>query len=175
MNDIRQISYPTPLPELNQDELGRFVGGLAQDTNKNGTAGRPCEFCKDPEKVMNKVRDYLDRCKKGQGGKPIMPFIEELAIELDVLDATLTNWANKENEQKEPEHPEFLTAYLYVKMFQKLRLQQRALGRYNPTGALSLLKFNHGMMETDKKILAGDRNEPLQIEIIEEAKREVEA
>lgn len=151
----------------NRNEKGQFVPGNTASVGSE-TNGRPCELCSNHETIMKKANAYLERCNKGVGGKATMPFIEELAIECGVLDTTIVNWAQKKNEKDEPEHPDFLSAYLYVKMYQKLRLQQRALGRYNPTGALSLLKFNHGMIETEKKILAGDKNEPLQIEIIEE-------
>jgi len=48
---------------------------------------------------------------------------------------------------------------------------KRILGRYNPTGAISLLRWHHGMIETQKQILAGEKAEPLEIRIVEDNKQ----
>lgn len=149
--------------------------GEIQDNKPKNLGGRPCEYCKNKDSVEKKVQGFIDRCTTSEKGKTIMPFLEELCLELDIDEDTMSNWANKKTPENEAEHPWFFGAYKKLRMVQKLRLQQRTMGRYNPTGAIFLLKANHGYMESEKKILAGDRNEPLQIEIIEEAKREVEA
>jgi hypothetical protein len=160
-----------PPKEIIRNEKGQIVKGVAQDTNKNGTAGRPCLLCQKKEEFMGKAEAYLERCRKGMNGRPIIPYIEELAMEMNTIDENIVNWAKKTLENGEPEHPEFLTIYQNVRMIQKLRLKQRALGRYNPVGALTLLRFDHGAVEVNKQVIAGSENEPIQIEIIEEVKR----
>lgn len=129
--------------------------------------GRPCEFCKDKEAYLVQTNAYIEKCKNNINGKTIIPFIEELALELNTTDTNLVNWSNKKKADGELEHPEFFAAFSLVKMIQKLRLQQRALGRYQSNGALSLLRFNHGMIETSKQIHSGDANERLEIVIVE--------
>lgn len=141
---------------------------------KKNLGGRPCEYCKNKDSVEKKVQAFIDRCITTEKGKTIMPFLEELCIELDIDEDTMSNWAHKQTPEKELEHPWFFGAYKKLRMIQKLRLQQRTMGRYNPTGAIFLLKANHGFMETEKKYIAGDKDEPLQIEIVEEVKRDVE-
>lgn len=169
MEDIKTIPYPSPLPELKQDNLGRFNGGIAQDTDKNGTAGRPCKLCANYEELYNIAKKYIDSCMNVVEGKTKMPFKEELALLLKVRAETLSEWVKNKTE-----HPEFSDLLSTLQTLQSLRLQQRVLGRYNPTGPLALLKWHHGMIETSKQILAGDKSEPLTIEIIEEKVRDVE-
>ncbi len=130
--------------------------------------GRPCKFCTNKTEIMAIVDKYLKRCKEGENGKQIMPYLEELCLELDIDEDTIANWAQKKNDNDELEHPEFFGAYKKVRMYQRLRLQQRTMGRYNPTGAIFLLKVNHNMIESEKRIIAGDHAEPLEIKIIEE-------
>ena len=150
-----------------RDSKGRIVKGIAQETNKNNTAGRPCEYCKDAERLLKISTDYFVKCKEPK----MIPFIEEWALELDINDSTLVAWADKINAKGELEHPEFNTIYTKLKNLQKLRLKQKALGRFNPHGALTLLRFDHGAMETEKRIIAGDPNAPQKFDItITEAK-----
>lgn len=161
MEDLfKEITLSKELPDMGIQ--GKHAGG------------RPCLFCQNSEEYLTKSQMYLDRCQKGKDGKQTIPFIEELAFELNTIDENIVNWANKAQDNGELEHPEFFTIYTTVKMLQKLRLKQRSLGRYNPTGALTLLRFDHGAMETSKQIHAGDANEPLQITIIEEDRKKSE-
>lgn len=129
--------------------------------------GRPCKFCENSEEYLRKAKEYLARATKGE--KPRTPFIEELALELNTIDENIVNWANKLKEDGTREHEEFFTIYTTVKMVQKLRLKQRALGRFNPTGALAILRFDHGAVETSKQILGSGQNgdQPLEIRIVE--------
>ncbi len=131
--------------------------------------GRPCKYCENKEEYQKIVDDYIERCRSAKDGKAVMPWIEELALELNTIDETLSEWAKRKITDGSLEHPEFSASYATVKMLQKLRLQQRSIGRYNPAGSLALLRFNHGMMDTSKQILAGDKNEPIQVQIIEES------
>jgi hypothetical protein len=54
-----------PPKEIIRNEKGQIVKGIAQDTDKNGTAGRPCLFCQNKEELMGKAEAYLERCRKG--------------------------------------------------------------------------------------------------------------
>ncbi len=152
-----------------RDEKGQITQGVAQDTNKNGTAGRPCLLCQRQKEIISKTQKYFEDCFT----KMRMPFFEELALMLDFDDETLSIWAKKKTlETNELEHPEFSAYISKLKTLQKLRLQQRVLGKFNPTGALSLLRWHHGMIEAQKNIIAGEKDDILKIEIVEEKKYE---
>jgi len=147
----------------------------SDDTQKRA-GGRPCEYCKDKDVKQKIAEEYLRQCYHGKPQQ--IPFIEELAILLDCDDETITLWAKKkikdtENKDIEDslEHPEFSAIVTKLKMIQKLLLMKRILGRYNPTGAISLLRWHHGMIETQKQILAGEKAEPLEIRIVEDNKQ----
>lgn len=169
-----EIPLSISVPEIVRDDKGKIVSGIAQDTNKNGTAGRPCKLCTNKEEYQKIIDDFYGKCRKAGEGKLVMPWFEELALDLDCDDETVKIWATKENDGS-LEHPEFSATYSKINTLQKLRLSQRLLGRYNPTGAIKLLEWNHNKISSEKKILAGDKNEPLQIEIIEEVKHVEEA
>lgn len=168
----RFVLTETPDPVLKKvierNEKGQIVKGIAQDTNKNGTAGRPCEYCQDKEVKQKIVDGYMKQISESI--KFAVPWIEELALLLDVDDTTLVNWANKKDDDDVSEHPELLAAYSKLKSLQKLRLKQRAIGRFNPHGALYLLNADHKVVQTDRKIVTGENNEPLKIIITEERK-----
>ena len=80
----------------------------------------------------------------------------------------MNEWANKKDDEGNLEHPDFAELIKEVKSVQETRLQQRLMGRFNPTGAIFLLKTKHKYIETEKQIHAGDANEPLEIRIVEE-------
>lgn len=116
--------------------------------------GRPTSYSSE---TLSKTFEYLQRCID----KKDIPYVEELAIEiLGVDDDTLVEWAK--------EHPEFSAAIKELKTLQKLRLQKGStIGKYNPSSAIFQLKANHGMIETEKRILSGDQAQPLRV-IIED-------
>lgn len=152
-----------------RDEKGQFIQGNQESVGVD--SGRPCKFCENKEKYMQLTKDYFDKCfKASESGKAIVPYEEELALILKVNPDTLVEWSKKKNDKGELEHPEFSATRLEIKTLQKLLLLKRTLGRFNPTGAIFQLKVNHGAIETEKKIVAGDSNEPLSITIIEEKK-----
>lgn len=126
--------------------------------------GRPTKYS---EEMLIKANTYLSDCR---AGKVIFPFIEELALILDVDEDTVANWCKAKNEYGEPRFPEFFGAIKKLKTLQKLRLMQRILGRYNPSGGIFLLKALHGMVEEERRIIANKVNEPLVIEIVGEKK-----
>lgn len=153
-------------PTIIRDKKGRIVKPIPQDTNKNGTAGRPCEFCERAEELMKTTEQYLKDCREAKPAKT--PFMEELADILDCDADRVSLWARKEKTEGVLEHPEFYGLWLKVKNLKKLRLLQRILGRYNPTGGIFQLKTEFGMVETEKHILGGDMTDPLKIIITEE-------
>ncbi len=168
------VEKAIPLPptkDPNRNEKGQWVKG--NDASVGNEGGRPCRYCEEETALSHRTAKYIERCTSST--KPMIPYIEELALEMGVDDSEIVSWANKvKPDTEELEHPEFNTAYKRIKMIQKLRLQQRTQGRFNPTGAIFLLKANHGFMESEKRILAGDKDQPmkLEIEITEEKKRE---
>lgn len=111
------------------------------------------------QKKLDATRAYLADCiKTGE-----TPFIEQLCILLDVSDETIRNWAKT--------HDEFFGTIKKIESLQKLRLLQMSLKKDEFTaGQIFQLKANHGMIETEKRILAGgDQNDkPINIRIIED-------
>lgn len=154
------------------ESLALLKDHLKKAHNVNSAPGRPCEYCTNKDKYQALAEDYLKKSRQKTGEKVAIPFIEELADILDVEDDTLKHWADRKIPGTDIlEHPEFTKVYKRILGVQKLRLLQRTLGRYNPTGAIFQLKANHGLIETEKKVLAGDGNSPLEIVIIEEDKK----
>lgn len=134
--------------------------------------GRPCKFCENKEVILKTTNDYFTKCYTSKPQQ--IPFLEELALILDVDEDTIKLWADKmmrtDGQEDRREHPEFFGLWCKLKTTQKLFLSKRILGRYNPTGAISLLKWHHGMMETEKRILAGskEQGEEITIRVVEE-------
>src|ERR1035437_11155460 len=91
----RETDKQLAKPQIVRNEKGQIVKAVAQDTNKNGTAGAPCKYCKDKENKQKIVDDYIKLHQESVKGT--IPWIEELALLLDVDDETLTNWANKKD------------------------------------------------------------------------------
>lgn len=113
--------------------------------------GRPSKYS---DEMNKKSQEYLE----GKIQTEDIPYIEELAIELKVHRETILNWSN--------ENSEFFDTIKALEDFQKFKLQKESLrGKYNATAAIFQLKANHGMIETEKKILAGDKDEPITVEI----------
>ena len=156
-------------PEIIRDKKGRIIKGIAQDTNKNGTAGTPCTFCQRKEELLKITRDYIDSGK--EGGTRKMVYVNELAILLGGYRDIIIEWRERTlQDGKTLEHPEFANMIKELESMQEFRLQQRLLQRFNPTGAIFLLKTKHKYMEVEKQILAGSNEEPLNITIVEEEK-----
>ena len=73
-----------------------------------------------------------------------MPFIEELALILDVNDDSIVEWTK--------EHEEFSATVKRLKMLQRLHLKKGALEKkLHPSISVFLLKANHGMNEDEKE------------------------
>lgn len=145
--------------KFKQDKkTGKIVSGGPQDTNKNGTGGRPCGYCSDP-KVQEITNKYIEECSNQ--AKPKIPYIQELAIRLDTWADILEDWEDKKLDSGELEHPDFYRSCKKIRNMQQFKLLERTLGRFNPTGAIFQLKVNHKYIETEKKLLVGDPDNPL--------------
>jgi hypothetical protein len=144
--------------------------------------GRPTKY--DP-KFVDKVYKYLRDCK---GRRRMLPKRVDVALLLDVDEDTLNNWANARYplDHEDPElrgelkYPEFLGALSRVDSQQKSQLIDHGLyglnGKYLNSRLFEfLLERNHGMLRTERTILAGDKDEPIQIIITEEDKSRAEA
>lgn len=100
-------------------------------------AGRPTKYS---DYILTKAQGYVSNCQDAKE----MPFIEELALQLDVSDDTIVEWSK--------EHNEFSATVKRLKMLQKLHLKKGALEkRLHPSLSIFLLKANHGMSEDEKE------------------------
>ena len=105
--------------------------------------GRPTKY----------TEEYVDRILKYVKETDI-PVVEEVALELDLDDDTIVEWAKK--------YPLFSAAYKKLKQKQRMALLKYSLNKeYATAGAIFQLKVNHNMIESEKRILAGDKNEPI--------------
>lgn len=149
----------TPIVDNSADQPQNTepLQGEVVENKPKHPGGRPSKY---NEAMLQKAKDYYDLCRGKTDGKKRMPFIEELAMECDVDDKTINTWTN------EPDNTEFRATIEKLKNLQKLRTVQQGYGAKNPTFAIFMLKANHGMVETEKRILAGERDsEPMNIQI----------
>lgn len=120
--------------------------------------GRPCGYCSDL-RIQEVTDKYIQDCNSPT--KPKIPYVQELAMILDTWADMLEDWTDKKDDKGELEHPKFNQSIRRLKNIQQLRLLERTLGRFNPTGAIFQLKVNHKYIETEKKLLVGDPDNPL--------------
>ncbi len=136
--------------------------GEVMEVKAKHAGGRPSKY---NEGMLMKAKDYYISCMEGEmaydkKGNPIrrtkMPLLEELARLCDVHGETLENWS-EENE-------EFFETIKKIKELQKERIIQRGFSATNPTFSIFMLKANHGFIESEKRILSGEKNaEPIQV------------
>ena len=150
-----------------RDEKGRIIRPIPQKTNKNGIVGRPCKCCESKDEVLRITNEYIKECADD---KSKVPFMEELALKLGTNRESVWEWVKKEED-----HPEFADAYKVLQTLQSLKLQIRVLGRYNPNGAIYLLKVIHKMIEVSKHIQSGEDDGPIkyEIEIVEDKNADI--
>lgn len=131
-------------------------------SNKLQTTGRPLKY---NDEILNKAITYLNHHLTN---KTTIPYIEELALECDLDDERLMEYASKRNPDKSVMFPEFHATIKKLKTLQRVRLLKETIKPY-PAGAIFQLKANHNMIETEKRMLVGDKNaEPISIMITEE-------
>lgn len=88
-----------------------------------------------------------------------VPYIEKLALELDVDEDTVANWCKA--------HEEFFGTIKKIKSLQKLRLYGKSMEKTSSTGAIFQLKVNHDMVETERRLLGGLNGGAMQVEILD--------
>ena len=103
--------------------------------------GRPTKY--DNLILQKAERFFQYYLAKDYDSEDSVPFLEELALVLQVDTDTIYNWCKTTTNNNEPKYPEFFGTIKKLKMLQKLRLQQRCLSRWNPKGAIFLLRINH--------------------------------
>lgn len=112
--------------------------------------GRPPKIANE-ERAISILDEYLSYCEENK----LIPYQSELASDwMDISEDTLQRYEDK--------WPTFAERIKKLESKQKTHLLRGE-------GAMSIfqLKANHGMMETEKRVLAGDRNEPIRVEVVD--------
>lgn len=168
---------------------GRIKSGVAQDTNKNGTAGAPTKYDK---KFIAKLIDYFSgekyervvmemetrHTKQGKTEKvkyryvaKDLPHLEAFARSIGVNYSTLYNWAHEKDKNGVIKRPEFLEAYNTAKELQKEFLIENGLkGHYPPASFIFVAKNITDMRDTkDIKVTPGEEDGGISDAELEEA------
>lgn len=109
--------------------------------------GRPSKY----NDLMNvKARKYLERVRQD---KEDVPLIEDLAMELDVDEGTIINWAfAKTKKTGKLKNVEFFRTYREIKNLYKSRLKKKGLtGEWNSNVVKLLLSADHKVNETNNQ------------------------
>lgn len=160
-------------------KTGRFLMGLPQDTNKNGTAGRPSDYDdKFIQQMINffnvkpfedvPVMQELDVTEKPDGTKRTkarqsfkrmaaeLPTFEKFAFDIGVHYSTLQDWATITTdptiETAPLKHPEFSYAYGQCQQLQKYFLIQNGLQGTYPSAAFIFVAQNATNMVDEKTV-----------------------
>jgi len=137
-----------------EKEAQPIVGEIVEKEKK--VMGRPSKY---NDEILAKAKAYYHKCLGNVDNKKRMPLLEELARILDVHGETMTEW--------EDEYPDFSETLKKIRQLQKERIIQTGFGAKNPTFSIFMLKANHGMMETEKRVLAGERGaDPIQLNTV---------
>lgn len=111
--------------------------------------GRPTKY---NESILDRTIEYYQNClnatDKDGNTIAVVPWIEELALKLDIDDDTIVEWCKDEAKK------EFSATIKKLMTLQQLRLSQLSLGK-NVVGPIFLLKVNHGKNE---KIIQENHN-----------------
>ncbi len=150
------LNAVNPRPkEIIRDKKGRIIKAVAQDTNKNGTAGAPLKYSPD---WVNEVYTYLKEVKEKRKKDIIFPTIEDFADRVDVDVNTVTRYANKKLKDEKGEitnklvYPDFYRAIKRLKDLQKNYLMIDGFyggKKVNAVMGIFLLKVNHNMIPAD--------------------------
>lgn len=110
--------------------------------------------------MCDKVNDYLKTTGRKTGHMPMLyQFYKYIGINPDTAD----EWKDR--------YVQFSDACKKVEAAQKSELMDTGLysGKsINAAMAIFLLKVNHGMVETEKKILSGESNAPISVKIVKD-------
>lgn len=98
------------------------------------------------QKAIDILEDYIAYCDTNK----LTPYQSELASDwMDISEDTLQRYENK--------WPEFAERIKRLEAKQKTHLLRK-----ENSMAIFQLKANHGMIETEKRILAGDKDSPIE-------------
>lgn len=176
--------------KLQRDKrTGRITHGVAQKTNKNGTAGKPTaydsKYCDDIleffsgkkyERVV--IEEEHKETKQGRTDRVKyryvpndLPHLEAFARSIGVTYQTLYNWAHDKDKEDKFVHPEFAEAYATAKQLQKEWLIDNGLmGNYPPASFIFVAKNITDMKDTkDLKVGKSDEEEDATDAELEEA------
>lgn len=160
-----QANTPEQPKPLQDPKNGQIIKGVAQDTNKNGTAGRPTdykpEYCDqlvaffdvEPyEKIIieEQIRENTEKGTRSETKKyklvaSKLPTFVRFARSIGVSTKTVWQWAN-DRTSDEPDaplkYPEFSKAYAEAKELQKDFLIQNGLQGTSPSAAFVFVAKN---------------------------------
>ena len=160
-----QAKTPEQLKPLKDPKNGQIIKGVAQDTNKNGTAGRPTEYypelCQEMiaffdvepyEKIIieEQIRENTEKGTRSETKKyklvaSKLPTFIAFARSKDIHYATLNRWTKERvsDEVDAPlKYPEFYEAYNTCKEMQKDFLIQNGLQGTSPSSAFIFVAKN---------------------------------
>ncbi len=122
--------------------------------------GRPTKL---NQQLIDKTQEYIKHCIETNE----IPYVERLAIQLDISVDSISRWSDKgkdnQDNSKEDIDNELISSDLLIKFsgvikrvkeLQRLALQEKLI-KSNSIGAMFLLKAKHGYMETSKQINEG--------------------
>lgn len=130
------------------------------DKNTKHAGGRPTDYS---DKKLGIAKKYLKDCIDTFD----IPYIEQLAIFLDVNDETILEW--------EKRYDEFSATIKKLRSVQKFMLMKGSIeSKYNPASAIFQLKVNHGMIETSKQDITSNGKElnPVLVKFLDENNRD---
>jgi hypothetical protein len=122
---------------------------------------RPSKYT--PE-VIDEINEYL---AEAIPENMRIPTIEGIALKLGISRDTLYEWAKV--------HAEFSDTLERLKMMQKEALIQTGIfggKEINQTIVALLLKVNHDMIETERRMLVGEEGKEINVKITEDKKNE---
>lgn len=127
------------------------------------TLGRPSKY---NEGIQKRADKYISAIVVT--GKILT--LEGLALHLDVCTDRLKRWADAKDKKGRYKYPIFRRTYTRVMHLQRDWLIKKGVELSEVKGTNSnflqfLLKANHGMIEAEKHILAGDKDNPSPIKI----------
>jgi hypothetical protein len=129
-----------PFPEDLSPTSPQNVDNVPSDTvSEPETIVSDCDYCQNKEKYQMVIDTYVEKSAAKVGDKVSIPFVEEVALLLNKPEETLGQWL------LDPIHTEWVASVNKLVLIQKLRLLQRASGRFTPTGAIFLLEKLHGL------------------------------
>ena len=105
--------------------------------------GRPTDYSPD---LIRRVGEYLDNLRNPERFKKHLPTKYGFAQYIGVNEDTLNEWTKK--------YPDFSAAIKEIEKTQQVQLMNDGLYNKdaNATMAIFLLKANHGMIETERRL-----------------------